>query len=246
MNLGIKDILIIFWRELKAYFYSPIAYVFSVIFIILNSGIYMFHFFFYGNADMREFFSVLPITLALIFIPAISMRLWSEEKKLGTIELLFTLPMHSSDIVMGKFLASFVFYLIALAGTLVIPIMLVFLGKPDFGPIIGGYFGAILLGAFFLALGIFISGFFKDQIVSLIITSLSCGILALIGWQYVPMVIDGWIGGLGDFLYNYVGITRHFNDIERGVIDIRSIVYFLSFTALFLILNIKYLDGRKY
>jgi ABC-2 type transport system permease protein len=206
----------------------------------------MFHFFFYGNADMREFFSVLPITLALIFIPAISMRLWSEEKKLGTIELLLTLPMRSSDIVIGKFFASFVFYLIALAGTLVIPIVLVFLGKPDFGPIVGGYFGAILLGAFFLALGIFISGFFKDQIVSLIITSLSCGILALIGWQYVPMVIDGWIGGLGDFLYNYVGITRHFNDIERGVIDIRSIVYFLSFTALFLTLNIKYLDGRKY
>ncbi len=241
-----KDIGIIFRREFRAYFYSPIAYVFSVIFILLNSGIYMFTFFFYGNADMREFFSALPLTLGLIFIPAISMRLWSEEHKLGTVELLLTLPMKTEHIVLGKFLASFVFYLVALAGTLVIPILLVILGKPDFGPIVGGYFGAILLGAFYLAVGIFISGFFSDQIVSLIITSLSCGFLALIGWQFVPMVIDGWIPGLGEFLYQYVGVTRHFNDIERGVIDLKSIIYFLSFTALFLYLNAKSLERRKF
>ncbi|MBN1349473.1 ABC transporter permease subunit [candidate division KSB1 bacterium] len=241
-----KDLLIIFKREFNAYFYSPIAYVFSVIFIILNAGIYMFHFFFYGNASMREFFAILPITLALIFIPAVSMRLWSEEKKLGTIELLLTLPIKSTNIVLGKFLASFVFYLVALSGTLVIPIVLIYLGSPDIGPIFGGYFGAILLGAFFLSVGIFISGFFNDQIVSLIITSLVCGVLALVGWQYVPMVIDGWVSGLGDFLYSYVGVTRHFNDIQRGVIDLRSIVYFVSFTALFLTLNIKHLEGRKF
>jgi len=240
------DVKIIFNREFKAYFYSPIAYVFSIIFIVLNSGLYMFHFFFFGNADMRAFFSQLPLTLGLIFIPAISMRLWSEENKLGTIELLLTLPMKIEHIVLGKFLASFVFYLVALSGTLVIPILLVILGRPDFGPIIGGYFGAILLGAFFLAVGIFISGFFSDQIVSLIITSVTCGFLALIGWQYVPMVIDGWFSGLGEFLYNYVGVTRHFNDIERGVVDIRSIIYFLSFTALFLYLNAKSLARRKY
>lgn len=241
-----RDVGIIFRREFRAYFYSPIAYVFSVIFIILNSGLYMFHFFFFGNADMRAFFSSLPLTLGLIFIPAISMRLWSEEHKLGTVELLLTLPMKTEHIVLGKFLASFVFYLVALAGTLVIPILLVILGKPDFGPIIGGYFGAIFLGAFFLSVGIFISGFFSDQIVSIIITSLSCGFLALIGWQYVPMVIDGWISGLGEFLYSYLGVTRHFNDIERGVIDLKSIIYFLSFTALFLYLNAKSLERRKF
>jgi len=242
----VRDIKIIFNRELKAYFYSPIAYVFSVIFIFLNSGLYMFHFFFFGNADMRAFFSQLPLTLGLIFIPAISMRLWSEENKLGTVELLLTLPIKTEHIVLGKFFASFVFYLVALSGTLMIPILLLFLGNPDFGPIIGGYFGAILLGGFFLAVGIFISGFFSDQIVSLIITSLTCGFLALIGWQYVPMVIDGWISGLGDFLYNYIGVTRHFNDIERGVIDLKSIVYFMSFTVLFLYLNAKSLERRKF
>ena len=241
-----NDIAIIFKREFRAYFYSPIAYVFSIIFILLNSGMYMFHFFFFGNADMRAFFSTLPLTLGLIFIPAISMRLWSEENKLGTVELLLTLPMKTEHIVLGKFLASFVFYLVALSGTLTIPIVLLFLGRPDFGPILGGYFGAILLGGFFLAVGIFISCFFTDQIVSLIITSLACGFLVLIGWQYVPMVVDGWIPGLGEFLYNYVGVTRHFNDIERGVIDIRSIIYFLSFTALFLYLNAKALERRKY
>jgi ABC-type transport system involved in multi-copper enzyme maturation permease subunit len=220
--------------------------VFSVIFILLNTGIYMFHFFFFGNADMRAFFSSLPLILGIIFIPAISMRLWSEEKKLGTIELLLTLPMKTEHIVLGKYLASFAFYLLALAGTLTIPIILIILGRPDFGPIFGGYFGAVLLGAFFLAVGIFISSFFSDQIVSLIITSLACGFLALIGWQYVPMVIDGWIPGLGKFLYNYVGVTRHFNDIERGVIDIKNMIYFLSFTALFLYLNARVLERRKY
>ncbi len=241
-----KDIGIIFQREFNAYFYSPIAYVFSIIFIILNSGLYMFHFFFFGNADMREFFSTLPITLALIFIPAISMRLWSEENKLGTVELLLTLPMKTEHVVLGKYLAGLVFYLVALAGTLAIPILLLIIGKPDLGPIFGGYLGSILLGAFFLSVGIFISAFFSDQIVSLIITSLVCGFLALIGWRYVPMVIDGWIPGLGEFFFSYVGVTRHFNDIERGVIDIKSIIYFVSLTALFLTLNIKYLDGRKY
>jgi ABC-2 type transport system permease protein len=241
-----KDVGIIFRREFRAYFYSPIAYVFTVIFVVLNSGLYMFHFFFFGNADMRAFFSQLPLTLGLIFIPAVAMRLWSEEHKLGTVELLLTLPMKIEHIVVGKFLASFLFYLVALAGTLVIPVLLIILGKPDFGPIIGGYFGAILLGAFFLAVGIFISGFFSDQIVSLIITSISCGFLALIGWQYVPMVIDGWLPGLGEFLYDYVGVTRHFNDIERGVIDLKSIIYFVSFTALFLYLNAKSLERRKF
>ena len=156
-----NDILIIFKREFRTYFYSPIAYVFSIIFIILNNSLFMFHFFFYGNADMRNFFSSLPLILGLIFIPAISMRLWSEENKLGTVELLLTLPMKTEHIVLGKFLASFVFYLIALAGTLIIPIVLLFLGSPDFGPIVGGYFGAFFLGAFFLSVGIFISYFFN-------------------------------------------------------------------------------------
>ncbi len=240
------DIAIIFRREFRAYFYSPIAYVFSIIFIILNTSMYMFHFFFFGNADMRAFFSSLPLVLGLIFIPAISMRLWSEENKLGTIELLLTMPMKIEHIVLGKYLASLAFYLLALAGTLTIPIILIVMGKPDLGPIVGGYFGAVFLGAFFLAIGIFISSFFADQIVSLIITSLVCGFLTLIGWQYVPMVIDGWIPGLGEFLYNYIGVTRHFNDIERGVIDIKSIIYFLSFTALFLYLNTQALERRKY
>jgi len=241
-----NDIKVIFKREFRAYFYSPIAYVFSVIFILLNAGLYMFHFFFIGNADMRAFFSTLPLILGLIFIPAVSMRLWSEENKLGTVELLLTLPMKIESIVLGKFLASLLFFITALAGTLTIPLALEVLGTPDYGPIIGGYLGTIMLGAFFLSVGLFISTFFSDQIVSLIITSLTCGFLALIGWGYVPMVIDGWIPGLGRFLYDYVGVTRHFNDVEKGVISIGSIIYFLSFTGLFLYLNAKALERRKY
>lgn len=241
-----RDIAIIFKREFQSYFYSPIAYVFSIIFIFLNTSIFMFHFFLFGNADMRSFFSTLPLVLGLIFIPAIAMRLWSEEKKLGTIELILTLPMKTEHVVLGKYFAGLAFFLLALAGTLTIPIILLILGKPDFGPIAGGYFGAVLLGSFFMAIGIFISSFFSDQIVSLIITSLVCGFLTLIGWQYVPTIIDGWIPGLGSFLHNFIGVSRHFNDIERGIIDIKSIIYFLSFTILFLYLNAKILERRKF
>src|SRR3989338_2617897 len=140
----------IFTRELFSYFNSPIAYIFIVVFVTLVNAMFMSQFFLIGNADMRYFFSLLPVLLC-VFIPAITMRLWAEEKKGNTFELLLTFPMETYKLVLGKFLASFIFYVITLTGTLLIPVMLAMTGKPDMGPIAGSYIGAIFAGAFFLS-----------------------------------------------------------------------------------------------
>ena len=231
-----NNIKTIFNREFAAYFNAPIAYIFIIVFLAVNSGLFMTSFFLAGAADMRGFFALLPITL-IIFIPAITMRLWSEDAKGGTIALLQSFPIKPSELVVGKFLASFLFYLITLAGTLVIPIMIMFLGNPDLGPIIGGYFGAALLGAFYLSIGLFISSLFKDQIIAFILSMVGCFLFYMLGTDYISIVIDGWISGLGSFLMNAVGTANHFSSIERGVLDIRDIVYFLAYTVLFLWLN---------
>ena len=231
-----KNVTTIFKREFAAYFNVPIAYIFIIVFLAVNSGLFMTSFFLAGAADMRGFFALLPITL-IVFIPAVTMRLWSEDSKGGTIALLHSFPMTSWELALGKFFASLLFYLIALAGTLAIPFMLLILGRPDMGPVLGGYFGAAFLGAFYLAIGIFISGLFKDQIIAFILGMVVCFVFYMVGTDYIAIVLDGWIGGLGSILMGAFGTASHFSSIERGVIDIRDIVYFLSYIALFLWLN---------
>ena len=233
----------IFWRELFSYFNSPIAYIFIVVFVTLMSSLFMTQFFLVSNADMRHFFGLLPVILC-VFIPAITMRLWAEEKKGNTFELLLTFPMNSYKLVLGKFAASFVFYLLTLAGTVFIPIMLFLVGKPDIGPIIGGYLGAIFIGALFLSIGIFISGLFKDQIVSFIVTMVVCFFFYLTGLDFIASSIDGWIPGVGNFLKINFGMTRHFISFEKGVIDNKDVLYFIVMTAAFLTLNIFSIEDR--
>lgn len=164
-----KNLLTVCRREFAAYFNSAIAAIFLIVFVIFTNGLFMAQFFQIGKADMRLFFATLPFTLT-IFIPAIAMRLWTEDKRGNTFELLMTFPMKPYQLVLGKFLASLIFYLFALATTLTLPIMLYAVGRPDQGHIIGGYLGAALIGALFLAVGIFISGLCKDQIVAFILT----------------------------------------------------------------------------
>jgi len=232
-------------REFRAYFDSTIAYIFITVFLAVTTGLYMFSFYAAGRAEMRSFFSLLPIIL-MVFIPAVTMRLWAEDKKLGTLELLLTMPMKAYQVVVGKFLAALLFYLVALAGTLTIPILLAVVGKPDFGPIVGGYVGAVLLGSFYLALGLFVSGLCRDQIVAFILALVAAFALFMLGTEFVATFLDGWLNGLGTFLRNYVGMTLHFEGVERGVIDVKNIIYFISGTAVFLILNTYSLEGRKY
>lgn len=238
-----RNLWVIFCREMKAYFNSPIAYIFVIVFGVLTCGLFMASFFLAERADMRAFFGLLPIVM-MVFVPAVSMRLWAEDKKMGTIELLLTFPMKSWQILLGKFVASFAFLTVAVAGTILVPIVVAKLGRPDSGPIIGGYFGSLLLGGFFLSVGLFISGLCKDQIVAFILSAIACFFFFFIGTDFFSSVIGGWLGPVATFLSDYVGLTRHFEGIQRGVIDVRALIYFISMTVLFLALNAIYLEGR--
>ncbi len=240
-----KDLITIFRRELGAYFNSAIAYIFLIVFAMVTCGLYMLSFFLIGRVEMRGFFGMLPMIL-IVFVPAITMRLWAEDRKAGTYELLLTFPMRTTHLVLGKFLASFVFYLLGLAATLPVPIMLAILGEPDWGPILGGYFGSILAGAFFIGIGTFISGISKDQIVAFVLAMVVCFAFYMMGTPFVAAQVDGWTGNwqLGTRVLSFVAMTQHFDSVEKGLIDLRDVIYFVAMTALFLGLNALYLDSR--
>ncbi|MFH1841861.1 MAG: ABC transporter [bacterium] len=235
----------IFRREFTAYFNSPIAYIFIIVFLALNCGLYMTTFFLSGTADMRDFFGNLPLFL-IFFIPALSMRLWAEDKKTGTFELLMTFPMRSSEVMLGKYFAAMTFFLVTLLGTLPIPIMINALGNPDSGAIVSGYIGAFLLGGLYMSVGIFASGLLREQISAFILGMLACFILFMLGISAVAATIDGWFAGLGSTLQQYLGLMTHYQSLQRGVLDLGDLTYFLGLTAVFLALNTLWLEGRKY
>ena len=241
--VNIHNLVTIFRRELAAYFNSAIAYIFIIVFVLLNGGLFMTQFFLIGRTDMRPFFGFLPLVLA-VFLPAVTMRLWAEERKGNTLELLLTFPMRPQELVLGKFFASLIFYLAALVGTLTIPLMLQFLGKPDVGAMASAYAGSFLLGGFFLAIGIFISGLARDQIVAFILAMITCFGFYLIGTDLFASSVDGWLPGLGSFLRNYIGSPRHFDSFAKGVVDTQDVLYFLIGMVVFLVLNGFWLEGR--
>lgn len=239
-----KNIMTIFKREFSSYFNSPIAYIFIVAILAVCSGMYMFFFFFSaGLAEMRDFFSI-NSWLMLFFLPAITMRLWAEEQKTGSIALLQSLPMQPYELVVGKFLAGIGFYILYLIGTLPIPIAIAFMGNPDIGPIIGGYLGLLLLGALYTSIGLFFSGLFKDQITSWVLAVLGCMAFHFLGWLPVAAQLDSWIGGLGTFLQRSVGSLGHFENMYKGIITPNDLIYFLSFTIGFLFLNALTVEQR--
>jgi ABC-2 type transport system permease protein len=240
-----RSVGVIFRREFGSYFDSPIAYVFIIVFLLLTSTFYVNGFFLSGVADMRDFFNMLPLFL-IFFIPAVTMRLWAEDQRQGTFELLMTLPMKPLHIVVGKYLAGLAVYAIALGCTLTIPITIAWLGSPDLGAIFCGYLGALFLGALYLAIGIFVSGLFKDQIAAFILTLLICFFFFLVGQPGVTVFLDGWLPGFGSFLQEGFGVATHFDGIQRGVIGLDNVIFFLSFSVVFLALNTLSLEGRKY
>ena len=239
-----KNIMTIMRRDLGAYFTSPIGYMYMVVFLLISVGLYITSFFTFPVADMRAYFSNLPIMLC-VFIPAVTMRVWAEERKENTWELLLTFPMTATELVLGKFLSCVTFFTLTLAGTITIPVMLIWLGNPDDGALFGAYFGTMLLGAFFLALGIFVSGFCRDQIVAFVITLLACFALFLLGTSFIASYIDGVVPGLGSILGVLVGVLDHYNAFTRGVVDLVDVFYFVGWTALLLYLNILYIDVRN-
>lgn len=244
-----RNVATILKRDLSTYFTSPIGYIYMIVFLMISVGLYVTSFFTFPVADMRAFFSNLPIILC-VFIPAVTMRVWAEERKENTWEMLLTFPMRAWELVVGKFLATLIFYAISLAATCTVPLMLARLGDPDAGALLGGYIGAFLLGAFFLAIGIFFSAFFKDQIVAFVVTLLMCFFLFLVGTTFIAGYIDaifpegGMLAGLGSLLAEVLGILSHYEAFTRGVFEAGDFLFFVVWTALFLTLNVMYIEGR--
>jgi ABC-2 type transport system permease protein len=235
------NVITIMKKELKSYWNSPIAYIFATVFLVLISWLFFESFFLEGQASLRGFFGLLPMAFVL-FVPAVTMRLWAEEKKLGTIELLMTLPVKDHEVVLGKYLAAFLFLKITILLSLPLAIIVAALGSPDPGPIVGGYLGALFMGAAFLAIGIFVSGLTQNQIIALILAFLIAILLLLVDSSVVLSKVPAFLAPAFDFL----GVRSHFESIERGVIDSRDLLYFASVIGFFLYLNVRTIESRKW
>ena len=208
-------------KELRAYFVSPIAYIVIAIFLLVTGWFFFSTFFLFNQAELRNFFSLLPLSLSF-FIPAVTMRLFAEELHVGSYETLSTLPVTTNDIIIGKFLAGVAFVAAMLLPTLSYPIFISFIGDLDWGPVIGGYIGAMLLGGCYCAIGLFASSLTRNQIVAFIIGMVICFTLALVDQMlfFVPQKILSVIA--------YIGAGYHFKNIAKGIVDMRDILYFLS------------------
>ena len=219
----------IFKKEFKSYFVSPIAYIVISVFLIIIGWLFFSTFFLDRQASLTRFFSLLPVTFAFI-IPAVTMRLFSEEINVGSYELLLTLPVTFGEIIMGKFLAAVAFVGVMLAPTLVYAISISFLGELDWGPVIGGYLGAMLLGAGFSAIGLLASCLTRNQVVAFIIGMAICFTLTLM-IDFVLFFLPSFLVGI----FQYLSANFHFQNISKGVLDSRDLLYFvvLSFIALY-------------
>ncbi len=214
-------------RELKSYFLTPVAYVFIIIFLVFASAFtfYLGSFYERGQADLVSFFSYHP-WLYLFLAPALSMRLWAEERRSGSIELLMTLPVSIWQMVVGKFLAAWAFMCIAIALTFPIWITVNYLGNPDNGAILAAYIGSALMAGGFIAVGAFISATTRNQVIAFVLAVVACFLLLLAGYALVLDLFTGWAPqALVDGIASLSFLT-HFESISRGVIDMRDLVYF--------------------
>jgi ABC-2 type transport system permease protein len=211
----------IFKKEFKDYFSSPIAYIVISIFLLVTGWFFFTTFFLNNQATLRSFFGLLPFTFAFV-IPAVTMRLFSEELSIGSYEVLITLPVSVSDIILGKFLAGSAFVAAMLLPTLSYPLFIAFVGNLDWGTVIGGYLGALFLGSAYTAVGLFASSLTRNQIVAFIIGVLICFSLTLVDKMlfFFPESIVKVVG--------YIGADYHFQNISKGILDSRDILYFAS------------------
>ena len=233
-------------RELRSYFATPVAYVFIVIFLVLSSAFtfYLGGFYERGQADLLPFFNFLP-WLYLFLVPAVSMRLWSEERKSGTIELLLTLPITMWQAVVGKFLAAWAFIGIALALTFPLWITVNYLGDPDNGVIFASYLGAMLMAGSFLAIGSCVSAATRNQVVAFILTVVACFLLVMAGFPLVLDAFRSWAPqGLVDAIAGLSFLT-HFTSISKGVIDLRDLLYFVLMIGFWLYASAIVIDLKK-
>ena len=230
--------IIIMKRELNSYFSGPIAYIVTALFLIISGFTFFSTFFLQNRAELRSYFALLPVLLSFV-VPALTMRLFAEEKRVGSIETLMTLPVTETNVVAGKFLAAFIETLVMLAPTLFFVLAAEIFGEPDYGPIVGGYIGAIFLCASYVSIGIFASSITKNQIIAFFIGFVICIFLTM---------MDGFLvlfpGPIVNF-FSYLCANVHFESIAKGIIDTRDLLYFISVTAFFFVLTVKTQKNAK-
>jgi ABC-2 type transport system permease protein len=233
----------VFKREFLGYFRSPVAYVFLVVFLMASVGLAFFvgQFFRANQASLESYFVFHP-WLFLFLIPAVGMRLWSEEKRSGTIELLFTLPLTTLEAVMGKFLAAWAFLAVAILLSFPMAITVGYLGQPDWGVIASGYLGSILMAGAYLGMCSLTSALTKNQVVSFVLSVLACLVLVFLGWSVfngaLSAVLPVWAV---DLVANFSFVT-HFEAFSKGIIDPKDVAFFLSLTGFTLFLNVVALE----
>lgn len=230
-------------RELGVYFDSPIAYIFLVVFLSIMGWLFFdwANFFPTGQATMRGFFDFLPWVF-IPFIASVSMRLWAEERRTGTEELLLTLPARTSELVLGKFLAALGLIAAGLVGSLPLALTVAALGPLDWGPVIGGYLGALFFGGACVAVGLFLSSLTRNQIIAFILTLVVLFAFYVLGTgqvtMHLPAALVSWV--------DYVSTGSHYESAGRGVLDLRDLFFYLAFISVFLMLNCAALGWRRW
>jgi ABC-2 type transport system permease protein len=241
----------IFKRELRSYFESAVAYVFLIVFLMLTAFLTFAvgHFYEVGQADLRGFFFWHP-WVYLILVPAVAMRLWAEERRSGTIELLLTMPVTLTQAILGKFLAAWAFLALALALTFPIVLTTRFLGHPDPGVIVTGYIGSFLLAGAYLAVGVLTSAMTRNQVISFVISVVICLFLLMAGWSPVTDFLVRAVQDHPSLQWLPHGVAAfsfmsHYEAVQRGVIALRDLVYYISVIAFMLFATHLVLDNRR-
>jgi ABC-2 type transport system permease protein len=241
-----RNISVIFRREFTGYFSTPLAYVFIIIFLALSGALtfYLGRFFERGQADLASFFTFHP-WLYLFLIPAVAMRMWAEERKSGTIELLMTLPVSTFQVVLGKYLAAWTFVSVALIMTFPMWLTVNYLGNPDNGVILAGYIGSLIMAGAFLAVGACISASSKNQIIAFIVAAAVSFLFLSSGLDMVLAFFRGWAPEFVVDAIASLSFLTHFVAITGGVIDLRDFIFFASVIALSLFINVALVDIKK-
>ncbi len=241
-----RNVIIVARRELVAYFASPLAYVFIVIFLALAGALtfYVGGFFERGQADLEPFFNFHP-WLYLFLVPALSMRLWAEERKAGTLEFLMTLPITTAEAVVGKFLAAWIFAGIALALTFPIWITVAWLGNPDGGVIATGYLGSWLMAGGYLAVGSAISALTRNQVIAFVLSAAACFLLLLAGADVVQSFLKSFLPEALASAVAGLSFQAHFQQLSQGALELKDLVYFASLIATALVVNTLVVELKK-
>jgi ABC-2 type transport system permease protein len=241
-----NNIKAIFKREIAGYFGSPVAYVFIAIFLLLLGffTFYISHFFEMGQADLRAFFEWHP-WIYMFLIPAVAMRLWAEERRMGTIELILTFPVTVTEAILGKFLAAWVFIGVALVLTFPMVLTVIYLGDPDVGAIFCGYIGSFLMAGAFLSVGSMTSSLTRSQVISFIVAVVICLFFILAGYPPVIDVLSGWAPRWLLAVVSGMSFLSHFMALQRGVIDLRDVIYYISVMGFMLFANSMIIQNRR-